>query len=423
MGHKAPREPSLLRVHDFRQLFLADTLSQAGAEVAPVALPLVAVLALEATPFEVGLLTTFETLAFLLIGLPAGAWVDRTKRRTVLLAADLARAAVLLTVPLAWWAGMLTLGQLYAVGLLTGAATVFFDTAYQSYLPSLVDQRRLLEANARLQSVQSVAHVAGPGLGGLLVQALSAPFALAATVAGNLWSALFLSRIRAREPSPERAARPHLGREILEGVRFVLGHALLRRIMACTATFNLFWSMSTPMLMLLLARQLGLSAGVIGTVLAFGGVGGVLGAVVVDRAVARLGQGPALWAGTLAAGLAGALLPLGADDWRLALVCLGQAVSGFATVVYNVSQVSFRQAVTPPQLLGRVNATGRFVVWGTMPFGSFLGGVLGSAYGPRATLALAAAGMTLSFLWIYCSPLRGMRRLPSAPEPVAVPQG
>ncbi|MCW7988399.1 MFS transporter [Streptomyces platensis subsp. clarensis] len=422
MTKNGSRGPSLLRVRAFRQLFLADTLSQLGAEVAPVALPLVAVLALEATPFEVGLLTTFETLAFLLVGLPAGAWVDRLRRRNVLIAADLARAALLATVPLAWWAGLLTMGQLFVVGLLMGAATVFFDTAYQSYLPSIIERRRLVEANARLQAVQSVAHVAGPGLGGLLIQLLTAPFALVATVVGNLWSALFLRGIPSREAPPQRTGRPHLGREIMEGLRFLLAHALLRRIMMCTATFNLFWSMSTPMLMLMMARELGLSAGVIGIVLAFGGAGGILGALLVNRVVARLGQGPALWAGVVAAGLAGALLAMGHSDWRLVLVCLGQLIAAFGMVVYNVSQVSFRQSITPLRLLGRVNATGRFTVWGTMPFGGFLSGVLGSTVGPRTTLWVAALGMTLSFLWIYISPMRRMHSLPTAPEAVTMPQ-
>ena len=408
-----PGKPTLFRNRDFRQLFLADTLSQLGAEIAPIALPFVAVIALGATPLEVGLLTMFETLAFLLVGLPAGAWVDRLPRRGVLITANLGRAVVLATVPLAWCAGVLTIHQLFVVALLVGTGTVFFDTAYLSYLPSLVERDRLVEANARLQAVQSVAQVAGPGAGGLLIQLLTAPVALVSTVIGNLWSALLLSGVRSREEPLERPENPHLGREIVEGVRFIFRYPMLRCTALCTSSFNLFLTMSVPMLMLLLARDLGLPAGAVGLLLACGGVGGVLGALLVNRVTSMLGQGPVMWLSAAAAGLAGILLPLAQRDWRLVLVGLGQVVAGLGMIVYNVSLISFRQAITPQRLMGRVNATWRFLVWGTMPLGGLLGGVLGNAIGPRATLWIAALGTALSFLWIYFSPMRSMRELPS----------
>jgi predicted MFS family arabinose efflux permease len=408
------KQSSLLSNRNFRQLFLADTVSQLGAEVAPVALPLIAVLLLKATALEIGLLAGFETLAFLVIGLPAGAWVDRSSKRRVIIRANLARAVVIATVPVAYWVGILSIGQMFVVALIGGVCTVFFDTAYYSYLPTLVERDQLVAANARLQTVQSVAEVAGPGFGGLLIQLLTAPFAILATVFGNAWSAACLTRIHAREPIPEQVEQPNLRREIGEGLRFVLKHPALRRITVCTSTFNLFWTMGTPMLLLLLARDLRLSAGMIGLLLSCGGLGGVTGGLFVDRIIKVLGQGPAIWIGAAVAGLAGLLMPLAQRDWRLALVGVGQFVAASGMIVYNVSLVSFRQSMTPQRLMARVGATGRFLVWGTMPLGGFIGGVLGSTMGPRAALVVATGGATLSFLWIFFSPLRWMRTLPES---------
>ncbi|WP_246148071.1 MFS transporter [Nonomuraea turkmeniaca] len=402
---------SLLRDHDFRRLFLADTASQAGSQILMLALPLVAVSALRVSAFEVGLLAACQTLAFVVIGLPAGAIVDRLRKRVVMVVADWARAGALASVPLAWWLDALTIHQLYAVALVLGVFTVFFDVAYQSYLPHLVGRERLVAGNSSLEVVRTVAQLGGPGAGGYLIQFLTAPFALAATVAGFAWSALCLGTIRKRE-APQQARRGHLGREIAEGVRFVLGNPLLRRIAACTATSNLFAAMAQPVILLLLARELGLAAGTIGLLLAAGGVGGLAGALVNARIARRLGQGPTMWlAIVLPAPLTFVVAWLEAD-WRLVLFVLYEFFVGAGVVVYNVTQVSFRQAITPEPLLGRMNATIRFLVWGTLPLGGLLGGVLGEVIGIRNTLLVAAVGACLAFLWLVTSPLRSMRELP-----------
>src|SRR5690606_36503510 len=216
----------LLRDHDFRGLFLSTTVSQFGQQITMLALPLVAVLALDADEFEVGLLAATSTLAFLLIGLPAVAWVDRMRRRNVLVNTDLARAAVLLSVPLAWWGGVLTLWHLYAAALAVGALTVFFDVAYQSYLPSLVGRERLVEGNAKLETVRSTAQVGGPALAGQLIAWLTAPVALAADAIAMGASALFVVRIRRREPRPDAARGTDLASDIKEGLAFVLRNRL-----------------------------------------------------------------------------------------------------------------------------------------------------------------------------------------------------
>jgi len=405
---------SLLFHADFRRLWIGDAISQVGTMVTMLAMPLLAVKVLHATPFQVGLLTTFEFLAFLVIGLPAGAWVDRMRRRNVMITADLGRVVTLGSVPVTAAFGALTIWQLYAVVLVTGGLTVFFDVAYQSYLPFLVGREHLVEGNAKLQGTQSVAQVAGPGVGGLLVQLLSAPYAIALDAASYLWSALWVGAIRRGESRPERTADPHLVHEIREGVAFIATHRILRSIAGCTATSNLWQSAGAPVLIVLLARNLDLSAGVIGALFSAAAVGGLVGALVARRVADRIGQGPTIW---LSVALSSPLLfvqPFLHRDWTLGVFVATQVTLYAGVVVYNVTQVSFRQALCPERLLGRMNATMRFLVWGTMPIGGLIGGVLGSTVGVRTTLFITAAGGSVSFLWVYLSPLRTMERLPTA---------
>ncbi|MGW4793250.1 MFS transporter [Nonomuraea sp. NPDC004297] len=402
---------SLLHDRDFRGLFLADSASQVGSQLLLLALPLVAVTALHASALELGVLTACETLAFVVIGLPAGAIVDRLRKRAVMVVSDWARALALASVPLTWWLDALTIYQLYVVALVLGVFTVFFDAAYQSYLPHLVGRERLVEGNSALEVVRTVAQLGGPSVGGYLIQFLTAPFALVVTVAGFAWSALCLGTIRKRETRQERP-RTHLVKEIGEGVRFVLGHPLLRRIAGCTATANLFGAMAQPAILLLLARELGLGAGTIGLLLAVAGLGGVLGALANRRLSARLGQGPTIWLAIAVPAPLMFVLPWVQADWRLILFAVFEFCTGAGTVIYNVTQLSFRQAVTPEPLLGRMNATIRFVVWGTLPLGGVLGGALSEVIGVRDALLVAACGSCLAFLWVFTSPLRGMRELP-----------
>jgi MFS family permease len=415
---------SLLFHRDFRRLWIGDVLSQGGTVVTMVAMPLLAVTVLHATPLQVGLLTTFEYLAFLLIGLPAGAWVDRMRRRNVMIVADLGRAAVLGSVPVTAALGVLTMWQLYAVVLVIGGLTVFFDVSYQSYLPFLVGREHLVEGNSKLQGTQSVAQVAGPSIGGLLVQSLSAPAALATDAVTFLWSAVWVGAIQRREPKPERVAPARLRHDIREGLAFIARHRLLRAIAGCTATANLFGSAAQSMLVVLLARDLALSAGVIGALMSAGACGGVLGAFTARRLAARLGQGPAIW---LSIGVTAPLTlvqPFLHRGWTLGLFVVAQLAVSAGIVIYNVTQVSFRQALCPDRLLGRMNATMRFFVWGTLPLGGLLGGALGSTVGVRAALLVAAIGSMLAFLWVYCSPLRWMRELPSGADTTAeLPHG
>jgi MFS family permease len=414
----------LLRDHDYRQLFASTTVSQFGVHITQLAIPLVAILALHASPLEVGLLTALATAPFLVVGLPAGAWVDRMRRRTVLIVGDLGRGAVLVSVPLAWWMDALTIWHLYAAAFAFGVFHVFFDVAYQSYLPHLVGRSNLVEGNAKLEAVRATADLSGPAVAGQMIRALGLPVALLVNAVVMAASALFIARIRKHEDKPARRPDAHLVREIREGLRFVLGHRLLRAIVTCTATFNLLSSAYGAMLILYLPRYLGLDAGTIGLVLTVGGAGGLVGAFTARRFAGWVGQGPAIWVSVAVASPFMLMMPLLAEPgWRLWVAAAGAFVVSIGVVVYNVTQVSFRQALTPDRLLGRMNATIRFLVYGTMPVGGLLGGVLGEVLGVRTALLVIAIGSCFAFLPVFLSPLRTTRTLPTQPdEPDPVPQ-
>jgi len=412
-----PRRGGLWHHLDFRRLWIGETVSQFGTTISGVALPLVAILVLHASTFEIGLLTAFETVAFLVVGLPAGAWVDRMRFRAVLVVNDLIRAVALGSVPAAQLTGVLTIGQLYVVAVVTGVSTVFFDVAYQSYLPQLVDRELLMEGNAKLQASESVSQIAGPSVGGLLIQALTAPYAILADAVSFLWSASWVAAIKARPPKPARKPDRQLRREIGEGVRFVLGNRLLRAIAMCTGSANLFSAMAAAVFYVLLARELGLSAGWIGAIASTSAIGGLAGSLVARRLAARVGQGPTIWITILAIGPCGFVAPFVHRDWTLGLLAVAQVAMWAGVVIYNITQVSFRQGLCPPELLGRMNATMRFLVWGTMPLGGVIGGILGSIIGVRHTLLVVAIGSALTFLPVFLSPLRRMRELPSYQAP------
>jgi MFS family permease len=400
---------------DFRQLWIGDTVSQFGTQIGAIALPLMAVTLLAVDDFQMGLLATFESLAFLVIGLPAGAWVDRTRKRSVLIAGDVVRGVALLVLPIAWLFGALSFPMLLIVATVVGAATVFFDVAYQSYLPDLVPGPRISEGNAKLQISHSVAEVTGPGIGGLLVRLLGAPLVIVIDALSFLGSVIFTLRIRHREEPKPKAARRPLRVEIGEGLSFVFGHVLLRRIVAATAISNLFASIAGALLVLYAIRDLGLGAGELGVVLSVGAAGGLLGAFVVGPLMSIIGEGRTIAYSLLPALPAVAMVPLAAGrsaGAATAMLAISGAVVGVGVIVYNVAQVSFRQRLCPKPLLGRMNASIRFVVWGTMPIGGFLGGVLAAQFGMLTALWVGVAGQVLGVLPVLLSPLARMRELP-----------
>ncbi|MCO1659507.1 MFS transporter [Pseudonocardia humida] len=405
----APGRTTLWRHHDFLKLWAGETVSHVGTMVGQLAVPLLAATALGATPWEMGLLTAASTAAFLLVGLHAGALLDRVRRRPVMIAADLVRFALFGSVPLAWWLGLLSFGQLLVVSLLAGVATVFFDVAYQSVLPSVVGREGLVEGNTKLESTRAAAAAAGPAMGGGLVQLVGAAGAVLLDAVSFLVSAAALARMRGREEVPERSGRS-LRAEIGEGLRYVLGHRLLRAITACTGTANLFAATLMSVQVLYLAIELELPAAAVGLVLSAAGVAGAAGAVTAGWWIRRFGQGRVVVGALLVTGPFLLLVTTGSPVW----FAVGLAAESYGAVLYNVAQVSFRQSICPDRLLGRMNASIRFLVWGTIPLGGLLGGALGELLGLRATLLVAAVGTMLAPLWLLLSPLRRLRDLPTA---------
>ncbi len=413
----------LWRHRDFLKLWSAETISQFGTQVGQLALPLVAILVLDASAFEVASLATVQFLPFILFTLPAGVWVDRLPRRPILVFGDMGRAAVLATIPLAYVADSLTLEQLFVVGFAVGTFTVFFDIAYQSYLPSLVDRSQIIEGNSKLEISRSAAAVGGPGLGGGLVELLTAPYAVLADAVSFFVSGLFVLGIRKVEEQPARVAadgsRTSLWTELKEGLRFVLGNPNLRAQAGCTATSNLFGSMAFAVVLVFAVRELGLSAGLIGVVFSIASLGALLAALTAMRLSARFGIGPVTIATAAAFGptfLLIAFAPTG--NAAVPFLIVAEILFGFAGVTYNIVQVSYRQSICPPRLQGRMNSVMRFLVWGTIPLGTLAGGALATWVGLRETIVVAAVGGGLSVLWIIFSPQRHLREMPEPIEDV-----
>jgi predicted MFS family arabinose efflux permease len=377
------------------------------------------VLWLDATSAQMGILGALQTMPYLLIGLFVGAWVDRLRRRPILIAADLGRAALLGTVPLVAAFNRLTLLHVYAVGLLVGMLTVLFDVAYQSYLPSLVDRRQLVEGNSRLEVSNATGRIAGPGLGGVLVQVISAPGAIVLDAVSFVISALFVGGIRTAERAPSGGAgRRSIPEEIGDGIRHVARHRLLRPLVLSSAMGNLCSGIISAVFIFFLVRDVGLEPSWLGLTYAMGSAGGLLSAFVASRIATRLGIGPAIVYGKAVMAASALLVPVAGGPLPVAFAIL--TVSRFfgsgATVVSNVNQVSLRQAITPAHIQGRVNATTRFTDWGSLPVGALLGGLLGETIGIRPTLALGATGMALATAWVLFSPVSRLREAPTAQE-------
>ncbi|MET9377667.1 MFS transporter [Streptomyces sp. NPDC002992] len=415
------RSDSPWRVSDFRTLFSAAVLSHLGTNAGYVAVPLIAVEALDASPGEVGALATLATLAFLLIGLPAGAWVDRLPQRRVLIAADTARGLLFASVPVAWWCDALTLTQLYAVVLLSGCATVFYDVTGQSILPRFVGRDGLVQANAAMVSLMAVTNVVGRGAGGGLVQLLTAPLAVAGAAVSHLASAVRLLWLKeAAAPAvPADRTREPLRAQIAAGVRHVLGNKELRALALCAALTNLGSQILNTMMPVLFVRELGLSAGMLGIYWAAGGLGLLLGSRCARSVAARLGYGRTLGLAGLVLAPAGLLVPLIGQGLWLWVAGAGWLLAMFKTGIDNVLGVSLRQRMTPDAMLGRMNATFRFLLTGALAVGAAIAGLLGELVGIHPTMWVGGALLATAFLPVFLSPVRTRQDLP--PQATATP--
>jgi MFS family permease len=424
----APRR-SLFRHRDFVKLWSAETISQFGTQVTLLALPIIAATTLNVTPFEFGLLGTIEFLPFILLSLPAGVWVDRLRRRPILIAGDLIRAAALTSIPIAFALNGLTIWQLYVVGFINGCATVFFDVAYQSYLPSLVERDQIVEGNSKLETSRSAAQITGPGIAGVLIGAFTAPFAIVLDALSFVVSALFMFAIRRHESAPEprlneQGERASMRSEIAEGLRYVGRHPLLRSIAATTATSNLCSNIVFAILILYLVRELSFTPELLGLAFSIGSVGFLIGALLANRVAVRFGVGPTIVGSAFAFGPSALLVAIAPANLALPFVAASIFFGGLGGAIYNINQVSLRQAITPERMQGRMNATMRFIVWGTIPIGSTLGGILGGVIGLHETIWVGAIGGCFVFLPALLSPVRSLQRIPDGePEEDVLPNG
>jgi predicted MFS family arabinose efflux permease len=392
----ARRLGGLLRQRNFGLLWTGETISQTGNSMAVVGVPLLAVAVLQASTFAVSALTAAAYLPWLAIGLPAGAWVDRLPPRPLMVACDV----------------ILTTGQVLAVALLAGASNVFFATAYQVYLPALVTADELMEGNAKLQGSMSVATIGGSGAAGLAAQAVGDATALLFNAGSFLVSAACLLSIRAPAPPGQPARTTSVRAEISEGARFIARDPLLRPLTSYAAVANLAYSGSTALVVVFLVRVAGFGPTAVGLLMATSGVGGIAGAMLARQVASWLGTARSLLLTTLGAGLFGLLIPLTGTGPRTAFYIAGAAVVGAGMTSGNIIVTSFRQTYTPPHMLGRITASQRFLVFGTIPLGALLAGGLGTALGVRNALWAMLAIYALSGTLLLTHAFRADKNLP-----------
>ncbi|GAA5187573.1 MFS transporter [Rugosimonospora acidiphila] len=429
---------SLFRERDFALLWSGQSVSELGSSVTYVALPLVAVVALHARAFEVSVVTAASSIAWLIVGLPAGVWVDRLPRRPLLIGVDAGRALLMGTVPVAWWLHVLSLAQLVVVAFAVGLLSVFFDVGYPAYLPSVVPRDRLVEGNGALAASESAANIVGPGLGGVLVQLVGAPIALLADAASFVVSAVSLAAMRAGggPPGPgergrsrsaagagtgralQRPPRQRLSRDIASGIRYVRAHPLPRTVAVAGALGNFVLGGYQAVIFVFLARQVGLSAGPIGVLLALSSCGGLLGALLAGPLSRRVGDARLMWAAPSVMAVFGLLVTLTGTGPRLAWYVAGALPMSLGVAAFNVCVRAAMQVAAPDAMLGRVTATARLLSRGATPVGALVAGALAGAIEPRATLVILLLLLVALPVWLLLSPVGRVREVAQlAPAP------
>ncbi|HEU5014099.1 MAG TPA: MFS transporter [Roseiflexaceae bacterium] len=416
---------TLWRHADFLRLWAGQTISRFGSQIGAGALGLTAILVLSATPAQMGLLAAAATLPTLLIGLPAGVWADRLRRRPMLIGADLGRALLLLSVPLAALGGLLTMLHLYVITALVGMLTILFDVAYQAYVPTLLAREQIVEGNSKLGVSDSVAEIAGPPLGGALVQLISAPWTVAWDAVSFLVSAFALWRIRTSEHAP---AQPESQQRFIasvgDGLRTTTRQPVLRTLLVSTAGLSLAGGIIGSLHSLYAIRELGLSPVLLGTIVGIGGCGALVGALLAGRITQRFGVGPAIVVALGSVSVTALLIPFAAGQWAVPLLLLSQ-IGDVAWPIFFINELSLRQAVTPARVMGRVNASMQFAAAAAALVGALAGGFLGETIGLRAAMAVGVGMLICTSMWVAASPIRALRALPepdginNSPTPAA----
>ena len=394
-------------------LWVGQTISLFGSQITLLALPLTAIMTLKVTTFQLGLLSAIGFSPFLILSLFAGVWVDRIRRRPILIISNLASAFFLGSIPLAAALHTLTIEYLYLVAFFTGVSSVFFQIAYQAYIPSLIEHDELVEGNTKLEVSNSIATLAGPGVAGVLIQLITAPFAVLFDAISFLIAAGTLQIISKPEPAiTQIKSGKNIWKEMGQGLHLLLKNPTLRAIAGCTSTANFFGSMIRALFALYVIQELNINPGLFGAILTVGSIGPLLGALLVKRITHYFGLGPTIVGFKLLGDLASLLIPLagGPVILEVLMLMISQFIGGFSSPLYSVNAVSLRQAITPPELQGRINASSRFIIWSTIPLGSLISGALGQIVGLRLTLSLATIGIVFSFLWLYFSPVLKLKK-------------
>lgn len=408
---------SLWRNRDFLRLWAGETISLFGSEVSELALPLAAILVLDADAAALGLLGAARFTPFLLLTLPVGVLADRRRRRPILVAANLGRAVAIGSVPALAVLDLLSMPALLLIAFVVGSLTVLFDVTYVSYVPTVVGRDQLIAGNSRLQVSASAAAIGGPGLGGLLVQAMTAPAALLVDAMSYVVSAVNLLLIRTAEPKPG-GERDGVVSELREGFAMLLGHTSLRALAGVAGAYNLFSQWITVLFLLFAVAELRMSPAVIGLIISSGAVGALIGALLAGSVAGRIGIGPAIvWAVIVESAV---MLPIGflagTSSFVLLVLTAVHVVNGCFVTMSSVHALAYRQAVAPERLLGRITAGYRFLSYGAIPVGALFGGLAGEWLGLRGGLVLGTVGLLTSAAFVLLSPLRHVRELPSSPE-------
>ena len=411
---------ALWRHPDFLKLWTGQSISELGSQVSQLAIPWLAAVGLHASPLAFSLLGVLGFLPFILFALPAGVWVDRLRRRPILIVGDGARAVLLALIPILWAAGVLQIWHLLILEFVIGIFTVFFDVAYQSYLPALIEREHLIDGNSKLQLTVSIAQIGGPSLSGGLIAAITAPYAIVVDAVSFVISSVFMIGMKHRENLPRQDAaepRPKMWPQVKEGLAWVVGNRNLRAVAGCTGTSNFCSSLMFAIVILYMVRVLHLSSLEVGAVFAVGSAGSIVGALLANRAGNALGVGTAIVCTAVIFSFGGLAYPLAPQSFPLPVLMAGQVLFGFSAVAYNILQVSYRQAITPERLQGRMNAAMRWIVWGTIPLGTLAGGAIAQATSLHTALWVGAVLGTPTFLWVLLSPLRSVREMPEPVEP------
>jgi MFS family permease len=435
------QKETLWRNPNFLRLWTSETISQFGSQFTGLALPLTAIIILNADSIQLGILNFAGSVPWLIFGLLIGVWVDRHRKQRIMVTSNILRGSLLALIPIAAVLGIITklgIPFLYALSFFIGFLQVFFDVTYQSFLPSLVRRDQLVEGNRNLEASRSTAQVAGPTIAGIVISIITAPIAIAIDACSFFASAFALGRIEHEEVIDREISKPSVSADIKEGLNVVLSDRRLRMIAGSTGTSNFFsTALGTIFLLYLVVPSpagLGVSkdlAGVTaGIIFSVGSIGALVGVVIASRLAKTIGVGPAIIASALVGGLGAIPYYLSGSltasplfslvglsvNYSMLSIMAGQFVSFIGVVVYNINQVSLRQAIVPLRLQGRMNATMRFLVWGTIPLGALTGGLLGGFLGLRTAIGIAVVGGSLAFLWVLPSPVRSLKTIPEPLE-------